>query len=69
MPRRKQSQLMITQAFTNEPEMILKLKRLSHQNDVSVSQIIREALRVYFAQQYPEDGEVRPDTKPEHLRR
>ena len=60
MPYKEFHKLMVRQAFTNDPDMALKLRQLSYQNNVSVSQIIRDALRVYFAQLKADDAAPLP---------
>ena len=51
MPQKKRRQPLVLQTFTNDPDMIAKLRRLSHKKNVSVSSIIRDALQSYFANQ------------------
>ena len=65
MPYKEFRKLMVRQAFTNDPDMALKLRQLSYQNNVSVSQIIRDALRVYFAQLKADDtAPLPPNDEP-----
>ena len=56
MPRKKIGPLMVRQTFTNHPDIASRLRALSYQNNVSVSQIIRDALRVYFTQLKTDDA-------------
>ena len=60
MPRKKIGPLMVRQTFTNHPDMASQLRALSYQNNVSVSQIIRDALRVYFTQLKADDAAPLP---------
>ena len=59
MPKETDRELLVPQTFANSPSRISVLNQLSHKKDVSVSELILDALDLYFEENPLKNGKRR----------